>query len=99
LPRGESALGNDALAAEAVHDLEDIARIAGVGALGGAIAVVDPGVGHAICKVANALPRALVVVGAHQIGRLRSLVAVAPHVIRHCARPVLVVRVPEPTQS
>ncbi len=96
---GEAALDDDDLTAEAVRDLEDLAKKAGVGALADAIAVIDPGVGHAICKIANALPGALVVVGAHRIGRLRSLAAVAPHVIRHCARPVLVVRVPEPTPS
>ena len=96
---GEAALVNDALTAEAVRDLEDIANKAAVGTLTGAIGVVDPSVGRAICKVANALPGALVVVGAHQVGRLRSLVAVAPHVIRHCARSVLVVRLPESTPS
>jgi nucleotide-binding universal stress UspA family protein len=37
--------------------------------------------------------------GARRAGRLRSLAAIAPHVVRHCARPVLIVRLQGTTRS
>jgi nucleotide-binding universal stress UspA family protein len=59
---GELSTGHDALVAEAVRDLEGIARDAGLGPLAAGTAVVEEGVARAICRTANAIPDALVVV-------------------------------------